>query len=125
MEDPATTMILGSMRRLYQNQDMEFTCSAQKNLLKNALDPNEDIIAVMPTGSGKSMIMELPPFAWDEGFLTIAVIPFKALLTQQLEKCLARGINCAHWIGTSVTANKEFSLLFVSVETAVSRTFKQ
>lgn len=123
--DPQADRILEEMRNLYGNPNMMFTCNGQKQVLKNSLDPNEDIIAVMPTGSGKSMIMELPPSAWDQASVTVAVIPFKAILEQQLAKCKSRGINCAHWTGPHVTAHREYSLLFVSVETAVGKAFTQ
>ncbi len=49
-----------------------------------------DVLAVMPTGSGKSLCYQLP--ALISGGLTLVVSPLISLMHDQIEKLLARGI---------------------------------
>lgn len=47
------------------------------------LPPNETLIANLPTGSGKSLLAQLPPLLEMEGTLTLAVVPTVALAIDQ------------------------------------------
>ena len=49
-----------------------------------------DVLVVMPTGSGKSLCYQLPGLMRDD--LTIVVSPLVALMQDQVEALLARGL---------------------------------
>jgi superfamily II DNA/RNA helicase len=54
------------------------------------------IVAVMPTGAGKSVLFMLP--AWAEpGGTSVVVVPLKGLREDMLRRCEALGIACAVW----------------------------
>ena len=84
----------------------------------------EDVLAVMPTGSGKSMCYQLPAVA--EGALTVVVSPLIALMHDQVRHM--RGLGIAAATLNSTTAEEEareawrllragdLRLLFVSPE---------
>jgi ATP-dependent DNA helicase RecQ len=51
-----------------------------------------DVLSLMPTGAGKSLIYQLPTMARDDGFC-IVVTPLIALMKDQVDKLRARGIS--------------------------------
>ncbi|KAK0886533.1 hypothetical protein LTR91_027019, partial [Friedmanniomyces endolithicus] len=56
------------------------------------------IVAVMPTGAGKSVLFMLP--AWVEpGGVSIVVVPLKGLREDMVHWCEQLGIRCAVWDG--------------------------
>jgi len=56
----------------------------------------EDVSAIMPTGSGKSLCYQAPSALWEPGEgLTLVISPLIALMRGQVEKLLEFGINAA------------------------------
>jgi ATP-dependent DNA helicase RecQ len=51
-----------------------------------------DVLSLMPTGAGKSLIYQLPTMVRDDGFC-IVVTPLIALMKDQVDKLRARGIS--------------------------------
>jgi superfamily II DNA helicase RecQ len=78
------------------------------------------IVAVMPTGAGKSMLFMLP--AWVEpGGVTIVVVPLKALRKDMVYRCEKLGIRCAVWTGRIQPDSA--SIVLVTPEKAASEEF--
>lgn len=50
------------------------------------LPPGETLIANLPTGSGKSVLAQLPPLLADPGCITVAIVPTVALAIDQAER---------------------------------------
>jgi superfamily II DNA/RNA helicase len=50
------------------------------------LPPGETLIANLPTGSGKSVLAQLPPLLADPGCMTVAIVPTVALAIDQAER---------------------------------------
>lgn len=59
----------------------------------NTILNDRDLIAVMPTGSGKSVCYQLP--AMREGHLALVVSPLRALMRDQVQALQARGVAAA------------------------------
>ncbi len=88
----------------------------------------EDVLAVMPTGSGKSMCYQLPAIV--DGGLTIVVSPLIALMRDQVRQLTGVGVVAATLNSTSGEAEKSetwrqldagrLRLLFVSPERLAS-----
>jgi ATP-dependent DNA helicase RecQ len=84
----------------------------------------EDVLAIMPTGSGKSMCYQLPAVV--DGGLTVVVSPLIALMRDQVQQMLALGVDAATLNSTNDETqardalrrmeNGELRLLFVSPE---------
>ncbi len=55
-----------------------------------------DVVVLMATGGGKSVIYQLPALVLDRGF-TVVVSPLLALARDQVEACLERNIDAAAW----------------------------
>lgn len=66
--------------------------SAEQELVIRKVIAGESVLAVMPTGSGKSLTYQLPAFI-DRKRVTLVISPLKALMEQHAELPLARCIN--------------------------------
>ena len=65
----------------------------QKAIIQSIVQRQSPIIAVMPTGAGKSLLFMLP--AWmSRGGTTIVVIPLVALRADLQQRCQALGVSC-------------------------------
>lgn len=89
----------------------------------------EDVFAVMPTGSGKSMCYQLPALA-DEAGMTLVISPLVALMRDQVGQLTALGVAAAtinsandddeNRMAWRKMRNGELKLLFVSPEKLAS-----
>lgn len=78
------------------------------------------VVAVMPTGAGKSVLFMLP--AWVEpGGVTVVVVPLKALKKDMIHRCEEIGIRCAVWDGRNQPDGA--SIVLVTPEKAASEEF--
>ena len=60
----------------------------------NATLSQRDAFAVLPTGSGKSLLFQLPGLLAESG-LTVVVSPLVSLMTDQVQGLTARGVHAA------------------------------
>jgi ATP-dependent DNA helicase RecQ len=74
----------------------------------NAVIGGEDCLCVMPTGGGKSLCYQLPAVAM--GGLTLVVSPLIALMKDQVDALLARGIR-ATLINSTLAPQEQFARL--------------
>jgi RAD3-like DEAD/DEAH box helicase len=77
------------------------------------------IVAVMPTGGGKSMLFMLP--AYIGGGLTVVVVPLVALRGDLQQRCVKAGISCVAW--ESRRPPDEAAIVLVTPESALSEDF--
>ena len=78
------------------------------------------IVAVMPTGAGKSLLFMLPAMAEPSG-VTVVVVPLIALRADMKRRCDEVGIECVEW-STKRPADGS-SIVLVTPESAVSESF--
>ena len=69
----------------------------QYEIIRNILD-GRDVLAVMPTGGGKSVCFQVPAILLDG--MTVVVTPLISLMQDQIETLRARGIPAACISGT-------------------------
>lgn len=94
--------------------------SKQREALEAIQGGKSPIVAVMPTGAGKSILFMLP--AWvTPGGVTVVVVPLVALRADMLRRCLEMNISCAEW-GVRRPPNIE-SIVLVTPEAAVRADF--
>jgi superfamily II DNA or RNA helicase len=103
----------------------EFRSPEQRRAVEKVLD-GEDLLAVMPTGYGKSLIYQFP--AWlQKDSLTLVISPLRALMGQQA-KMLGAGTINAHTLDRNDVwqnvANGGCFILLVSPEMLAYRTFQ-
>lgn len=111
---------LRGLRSVLKDDKAAFKSPEQQSLVESALR-GQHTIAILPTGSGKSMAFEIPPVV--EGRLTLVVVPFKAIMMQVLEGVAKKGIHVERWISTSTFDHSRTRLALIAVETATSAPF--
>lgn len=75
---------------------------AQQEILPEIL-AGEDVLAIMPTGGGKSALFQVPALL-DRGS-TIVISPLIALMKDQVDDCIRRGIS-ASYVNSSIDADE-------------------
>ncbi|EPG73187.1 ATP-dependent DNA helicase, RecQ family [Leptospira fainei serovar Hurstbridge str. BUT 6] len=91
-----------------------------------------DVLSILPTGGGKSLIYQLPAFAQKE-LLILVISPLIALMKDQVDSLKGKGLEAAYCNSTqdeleqirilSGAATGKIRILYVSPERATSRSF--
>jgi hypothetical protein len=113
---------LAAFCRLY-GKNARPKSQAQLDLCEAAIAKEHNVVAVLPTGAGKSAAWLICAVVLPE-VTTVVVVPYKELLTQHLNKALELNIQAQQW--TAATGNQvpeDVNLLFVACESAKSHTF--
>ncbi len=71
------------------------------------------LLAILPTGGGKSVCYQLPALAqfFRTGSLTVVVSPLQALMKDQVDGLLANGITCAGYLNSLLTPMERRAML--------------
>ena len=98
----------------------------------------KSLLAVLPTGGGKSICYQLPALVhyWRTGQLTVIVSPLQSLMKDQVDNLVAAGVNCAVTINGLLTPLErraaldkirlgDAGIVLVSPEQFRSRTFTE
>ena len=107
-----------------QLQQMMGKSAEFRGVQKDAIDAivagESPVVAVMPTGAGKSMLFMLP--AWEEqGGTTVVIVPLIALRRDMMRRCKILGISCAEWEGRRPP--DAAAIVLVTPESAVREDF--
>lgn len=94
--------------------------SVQKDAIEAIVGGESPVVAVMPTGAGKSMLFMLPAWA-EQGGTTIVVVPLIALRGDMKRRCEKLGISCAAW--DSRRPPDAAAVVLVTPESAVTEAF--
>lgn len=95
--------------------------SVQKPAMEAIKAGHSPVVAVMPTGAGKSVLFMLP--AWAEpGGTTVVVVPLKSLRKDMTRRCKEVGVRCAVWDGRQQPDAE--SIVLVTPEAAVGEEFR-
>lgn len=110
----------------------QFRSRGQQKLVEMAFTATQNIVGVLPTGGGKSLVFLLPAFAAtidtpENGLVdkTLVIIPNKALMDDTLKKAINAGVSCSKWtVGTSDRVMKDTPLILIAIESLASQKFK-
>jgi RecQ family ATP-dependent DNA helicase len=92
----------------------------QKEAIDAIIAGESPVVAVMPTGGGKSLLFMLPAWA-EQGGTTVVVIPLIALRGDMMRRCKSLGISCAAWEGRRPP--DAAAVVLVTPESAVGEEF--
>lgn len=89
---------LNKIRSIHCNNKLDWTNNVQKTAMKEILDHKSDVVAVMATGAGKSMLMIIPSLI-EKNMITVGIIPLKSLLMDYERKLKEKSIPYEVWPG--------------------------
>jgi superfamily II DNA helicase RecQ len=76
---------LQALRKLIQKTDATWTCPEQWSGLEAIFRLQQDVLAIMRTGSGKSMLIILPSII-EKNQITVGILPFTSLMMDYTRK---------------------------------------
>lgn len=111
----------GSMQRMMKSGPPAQFRGVQAPVMQAIQRGASPIVAVMPTGGGKSMLFMLP--AWvPPGGTTVVVVPLIALRGDMKRRCDDLGIDCGEW--SSRQPHQEAAIVLVTPESAMEARFQ-
>ena len=94
----------------------------QREGLRAIMGGEAQVVVVMGTGSGKSLLYQLPAMCSPQG-LTIVVVPMTALQDDQAKRCRKAGLEEHVWVGEGRPGLGTAQVVIVIPESAVTKAF--
>ena len=113
--------LLGGLRELYGNEAIEWRSPEQEQGLALIITWTEQVVTVLPTGAGKSLLFMLPCSLPGAG-ITVLVVPLVSLRGDLLRRLTDLQIEHMEWLPGE---RREASLVMVSVEAAATSDFRE
>lgn len=90
--------LMRKLREELKNPSARFTCFVQARAVSEVASRRSDILVVMGTGKGKSLVYQLPVLLETEKKLvTIVVVPLISLIEDAMKEGSAPGIEVGTW----------------------------
>ncbi|KAH7199083.1 uncharacterized protein B0J16DRAFT_252671, partial [Fusarium flagelliforme] len=80
-------------RPVLRDEDAQFRSSQQEEAVRLATAKQSPLVAVLPTGGGKSLVFMVPAMLAGAG-VTIVVAPYAELKRQLVTRCVDAGLDC-------------------------------
>ena len=104
---------LDKLRCLLNDQTVEFRSPELRAAVDSVLNSNGDLLAILPTGCGKSLIFQM--YAYKHTILTsLVIVPTLSLTNDRMRRAQSLGIKCSD---NSVQVSSQ-QLIFVTPEAA-------
>ncbi|KAK3684401.1 hypothetical protein LTR37_020307 [Vermiconidia calcicola] len=116
----STEALLGGVRELYGNEAMEWKSAEQEQALALIMTWTEQVVVILPTGAGKSLLFMLPCSLPGAG-ITILVVPLVSSGSDLLRRLTELRIEHMVWLPGE---RRETSLVMVTVEAAATADFR-
>ena len=113
------------LRKVLGNQNAEWTCEEQKNAVLEVLQLKHDVLVILRTGAGKTM---LPIIAsqLEEDNVTVVVLPLKSLMSDYCRRLKDMGIQYELFLGqVTRQLTGAHRLILVSADMAKQTHWKQ
>ncbi|KAK1076625.1 hypothetical protein LTR33_008780, partial [Friedmanniomyces endolithicus] len=111
--------LLGGAKKLYGNDGMGWKSAEQEQALTTIMSWTEQVVAILPTGAGKSLLFMLPCTLPDAG-ITVLVVPLVSLRGDLLRRLRELRIDHIEW---SSGERRESGLVLVTAEAASTKDF--
>ena len=101
---------------MYHNSQLQWRGPEQKQAICAIVAGVMEVLVVMATGMGKSLLFELPSYLPGAG-TTVLIAPLLVLRLDLTRRCHEMGIDCQDW---STNHDSQAALVFLSVDAAAS-----
>lgn len=126
--EPMSETILKAIRHLLGNPEAQIRSEGQLRSIEAALQLQSNLVSVMATGEGKSMIWQTCAYL-QPGVRNVVVVPSAANLSEQFSRAEKMGLKPLHFKFGGRTPQEhhfgESNLVFVAMETAADRRFER
>ena len=109
------------MKTFFQDPEAKFTCPAQSQLLYASCARIDTLVAIMGTGSGKSLAFELPPSYEDKR--SVVVHAFKSMTAESERRAGEKGLRWHHWTASEPDVG-DARLIILAVESFITPAFQ-
>lgn len=113
---PLTIMALDKIRDLLGDPTANWTCPAQREAMLAVLERKTDVMALMNTSSGKTMLVMVPTLLEDT--ITAYLVPLKSLMLDVCRNLEDMGVEFEVFTGTSTRISGTKKLVLVSADRA-------
>lgn len=116
---------LDMLQWVLKKEDATWVHDVQRQAMRAILKPVADVITVMATGAGKSMLVIIPSLI-EHDMTTVAIVPLKSLLLDYQRKLKVKSIPFEVWTGhqTQVKLRGNANLILVLVDQAQKPAFR-
>jgi superfamily II DNA helicase RecQ len=88
-------LILNALRTVLRDDHAQFRTPQQEEAVRLATAKQTPLVAILPTGGGKSLVFMVPALLSGSG-VTIVVAPYAELKRQLVTRCLDAGLDCKY-----------------------------
>ncbi|CCG85124.1 putative helicase hus2 [Taphrina deformans PYCC 5710] len=113
---PDSAQLLEEARRMYGDPDLKWRSPEQESALLAIVAGDVEVMAILPTGAGKSLLFQLP-CALAGARVMVLIVPLVAVKLDLILRSTGLGIDCEEWRPGSGSRAR---LVVMSVESAVS-----
>lgn len=116
-------LALEVLRRLLHNPTASWKTSEQRAGVLAALECKRDVLAVLPTGSGKSMLAIIPHLL-EPNLVTVVILPLRVLMKDYITKLNVMGVAFQSFDSNRMLTGSA-NLVLVSADSVMSNGWKQ
>ena len=120
MEGPGTDIMAQALQKiqiLTKKSSATWTCKAQHTAMQAVLDLNSDVLVLMHTGSGKTMLAVVPSLL-EQHSITVVAFPLKSLMADYIRKLDEMKVPYEVFTSSSTRISGNKNLVLVSVDRA-------
>ena len=111
------------LKKLYDDPIARFKSSEQALAVRLALQKRSDVLVILPTGGGKSLVFQLAA-SIESTLTTVLIIPFVALLDEMAERCSDMGLQTTIYQPGKDLRTARSQIIIAGAEHAVSSDFQ-
>ena len=94
--DGPDQLLRRALRAVLRDDSAEFRTPQQEEAVRLAAAKETPLVAVLPTGGGKSLVFMVPAMMAGAG-VTIVVALYAELKRELVARCVDAGLDCKHW----------------------------
>jgi len=117
--------VLQTIQHLVKKANVSWTSNQQRDALMTVLNTKRDVLTILTTGSGKSMLAIVPAIL-EHNEITVLVLPLKSLVVDYIRKLTEMEVPFVNYRGDSTPRGQcTANLIIVSVDAAQTEQWSQ